>query len=61
MTKRILEGITKADKYDARRSDIPPADPATAAIPGAQYVQAQRVEYDEEIVKIQGELKKLWQ
>ena len=61
MTKRILEGITKADKYDARRNDIPPSDPSTAAIPGAQYVQAQRVEYDEEIVKIQAELKKIWQ
>ena len=61
MTKRILEGITKADKYDARRNDIPPSDPSTAAIPGAQYVQAQRVEYDEEIVKIQAEMKKIWQ
>jgi len=61
MTKKILEGISRADQYDARRNDIPPLDANFAVIPGAKYVQAQRVEFDELIVKWQGEIKKLRQ
>jgi ABC-type Fe3+ transport system substrate-binding protein len=59
MTKKISEGISRADQYDARRNDIPPLDPNFAVIPGAKYVQAQRVEHDEMIVKVQAEIKKL--
>ena len=58
MTKRVSEGISRADKYDARRADIAPMDPEFAVIKGANYVQAQRVEYDQEIRRIQAEIKK---
>lgn len=59
MTKKVLEGISRADKYDARRSDIPPLDPAFAVIPDAHYIQAQRIEYDHEMRGLQAELKKV--
>ena len=61
MTKKILEGISRADQYDARRSDIPPLDPNFAVIPGKTYIQAQRVEYDEEMRRFQAEIKKIVQ
>ncbi len=46
MTKRIEAGISEAQQQDSRRLDVPRLDPASAAIPGAPYIDAQRPDND---------------
>jgi ABC-type Fe3+ transport system substrate-binding protein len=58
MSKRIAVGLSQAQVYDSRRSDVAPIDPTQARIPGAKYVQAQKDENDELLRKLQAELKK---
>jgi ABC-type Fe3+ transport system substrate-binding protein len=46
MSRRVGAGLSQAQHYSSRRSDVPPVDPDFAAIPGASYIYAQRGDND---------------
>jgi iron(III) transport system substrate-binding protein len=57
MSRTISEGLDQAQGYDSRRNDVPPLDPNFAAIPGVQYIYAQRGENDQLTRQLMAEVK----
>jgi hypothetical protein len=58
MSKRISFGLARAQGFDARRSDVPPLDPAMVPIPGGDYVYAQRSENNDLVRELIAEARK---
>jgi iron(III) transport system substrate-binding protein len=58
MSKRISFGLARAQGFDARRSDVPPLDPAMVPIPGGDYVYAQRSENNDLVRELLAEVRK---
>ena len=58
-TREVGIGLSKAQQLNSARSDVPPVDPRYAAIPGANYLDGQRMESAAKATEWQKELKKL--
>jgi|SRR6185312_7068814 iron(III) transport system substrate-binding protein len=58
MTREIAEGLTHAQGYDSRRSDVPPLDPNMKAEPGGHYVYGTGADNDALLRELIAEVKK---
>lgn len=58
MTRKIAEGLTHAQGYDSRRSDVPPLDPTMKAVPGGHYVYGTGADNDALLRELIAEVKK---
>jgi hypothetical protein len=58
-SREVGVGLSRAQQLNSARADVPPVDPAYAAIPGAKYLDGQRMENAEKATAWQQELKKI--
>jgi ABC-type Fe3+ transport system substrate-binding protein len=62
LTKDVQHGLAKAQQQNSRRTDVATvATPEETAIPGAEYLENQREEYQplaQEAIRLQAELRK---
>jgi iron(III) transport system substrate-binding protein len=58
-TREVAIGLSQAQQLNSARNDVPPVDERFAAIPGADYLDGQRIESANRATEWQKELKKI--
>ena len=58
MTQQVGAGLSKAQGYDSRRSDVPPLDRGMVATPGARYIYGTGADNDDLLRELIAEMRK---